>query len=158
NCNVDPQPTGPNMVGAQLNKCTDVFHLETLGGNEYVAPGLQGQYSNEFILGAEYEVLPDIKVGLNYIHRDLPTIIEDTLVNGGNYYIVNPGDNFDSQAASLAKTAAAELTSNNPATVAQGELDQARSQNLTQIKNLDTPTRNYDAVQLQVTQRPTKDS
>jgi TonB dependent receptor/Carboxypeptidase regulatory-like domain len=158
NCAVDHTPTGPNMVGATINKCTDVFHLETLGGNEYVAPGLQGQYSNEFILGAEYEVLPDIKVGINYIHRDLPTIIEDTLVNGGNYYIVNPGDNFDSQAASLAKTAAAELTSNNPATVAQGELDQARSQNLTQIKNLDTPTRNYDAVQLQVTQRPTKDS
>jgi outer membrane receptor protein involved in Fe transport len=158
NCSVDHNPAGNNMVGATLGKCTDVEHAATFGGNEYVAPGLQGQYSNEFILGAEYEVLPDIKVGLNYIHRDLPTIIEDTLVNGGSYYIVNPGDNFDTQAAALAKTATAELASNNPATVAQGQLDQARAQNLTQIKNLDTPTRNYDAVQLQVTQRPTKDS
>jgi len=158
NCSVDHTPTGPNMVGATLNKCTDVNHLETLGGNEYVAPGLQGQYSNEYILGAEYEVIPDLKVGINYIHRDLPTIIEDTLVNGGSYYIVNPGDNFDTQANALAKTAAAELASSNPATVAQGELDQARASNLKTIKNLDTPTRNYDAVQLQVTQRPTKDS
>jgi hypothetical protein len=157
NCNVDHNPTGPNMVASTLSKCSDVSPYATFGG-DYVPPGLQGQYSQEIILGAEYEVLPDIKVGLNYIHRDLPRVIEDTLVNGGAYDIVNPGENYDSESASLAKTAAAELASNNPATVAQGQLDQARATQLLQIKNLDTPTRNYDAVQLQVTQRPTKDS
>ncbi|HEX4455855.1 MAG TPA: TonB-dependent receptor [Kofleriaceae bacterium] len=157
NCNVNHTPAGPNNVGAALNKCTDVSPYANFGG-DYVAPGLQGQYSQEIILGGEYEVIPDLKVGLNYIHRDLPRVIEDTLVNGGAYDIVNPGENFDSQAAALQKTANAELASNNPATVAQGELDQSRAQGLTTIKNLDTPTRNYDAVQLQVTQRPTKDS
>ena len=87
------------MVGASLDKCTDVCHLAARSAATSTStPGLQGQYSNEYILGAEYEVLPDIKVGINYIHRDLPTIIEDTLVNGGNYFITNPGDNFDSQA------------------------------------------------------------
>ena len=157
NCAVDHMPN--TNLGAILQKCTDVQNLQQSGGGaEYVTPGLSGQYSNEFILGAEYEVLPDIKVGINYIHRDLPTVIEDTLQNGSTFFITNPGNNFDSQANALQATANAELASNDPKVQAQGALDAGRAQGMLRIKNMDTPTRNYDAVQLQVTQRPTKDS
>jgi len=160
---MDPNCTATHMpnfnLGAALAKCTDVVNLQQSGGGaEYVTPGLQGQYSNEYILGAEYEVLPDIKVGLNYIHRDLPTVIEDTLQNGSTFFITNPGDSFDSQANALQKTATAELASTDPKVQAQGALDQSRAEGMLRIKNMDQATRNYDAVQLQVTQRPTKDS
>jgi outer membrane receptor protein involved in Fe transport len=160
NCTADHDPTMPNRnLGAILAKCTDVVNIQQSGGGaEYVTPGLSGQYSNEYILGAEYEVLPDIKVGISYIHRDLPNIIEDTLQNGSTFFITNPGSNFDDQANSLQKTANAELASTDPKVQAQGALDQSRAQGMLRIKNMDQATRNYDAVQLQVTQRPTKDS
>ena len=38
---------------------------------EPVDPNLRGQYINEFVGGAEYEVAPNVTVGVKYVHRDL---------------------------------------------------------------------------------------
>ena len=70
------------------------------GGIEYVSPGMRGQHTDEVVLGAEYELASDFKVGANYIYRYLPVVIEDISVDGGNTYLItNPGSNFDDEAA-----------------------------------------------------------
>jgi len=95
----------PNLIPGVL--ACQAGQTQPLGGGiTYVAPGLQGQYTEEVILGGEYEVLPDITVGANYIHRSLPRVIEDMSTDGGNsYFIANPSENYDSQAADLDKLA-----------------------------------------------------
>jgi outer membrane receptor protein involved in Fe transport len=127
---------------------------QTLGGTlTYVAPGLQGQYTQELIFGAEYEVIPDMTVGVNYIHRSLPVVIEDMSTDGGtNYFIANPAVNFDDEAKKLDDLAA--MTTNT----ALKALYQSRAEQLRIVKNFDPPSRNYDAVQLSAKKRPTGNS
>lgn len=123
------------------------------GGITYVAPGLEGQYTEEFILGSEYELIPDVTVGANYIHRTLPRVIEDMSTDGGNsYFIANPSENYDSQAADLDKLAM------NTADPSLKALYQSRANQLRAVKNYDPPSRNYDALQLVVKKRPTGSS
>jgi hypothetical protein len=158
NCNVD-HGSVPGDLGQTVSKCSDFTQVAILGGGtEFVTPGLSGQYSDELIIGAEYEVLPDVKVGVNYVHRTLPVVMEDILTGTGDYYITNPSENFDSEAASLATKAQAEQMSTDPKVKAQGDLDAGRAAGMARIKLFDQPARNYDAVQFQLTQRPTKNS
>ena len=61
---------------------------------EPVDPDLKGQYSDEFILGAETTVAPNLVLGAKYIRRYMGRAIEDSLdVNStsGDYFIMNPG-------------------------------------------------------------------
>jgi outer membrane receptor protein involved in Fe transport len=67
-----------------------VFNLG--GGTELVDPDIKGQYMDELVLGGEYELFNDVKVGANYIHRELGRAIEDISADGGvTYQIANPG-------------------------------------------------------------------
>jgi outer membrane receptor protein involved in Fe transport len=67
-----------------------VFNLG--GGTELVDPDIKGQYMDELVLGGEYELFNDFKVGGNYIHRELGRAIEDISADGGvTYQIANPG-------------------------------------------------------------------
>ncbi len=151
NCNVDHGTAG--LIGT-LNQCTDQ-KTGVNGSTENTAPGLQGQYTDEYIAGAEYELVPDFKLGLTYTHRTLPVIIEDISADDANSYVIaNPGQNFDSQAADLDKKAAAELTSNP----AQSAIDSQTANSLRFLKKEDPPSRNYDALTLTATQRPTHQS
>jgi hypothetical protein len=157
-CNVDHGSVAGDL-GKTVSQCSDFTQVAILGGgSEYVTPGLSGQYSDELIIGTEYEVLPDVKVGVNYVHRSLPVVMEDILTATGDYYITNPSENFDAQAASLAQQAATEQMSSDPTVKAKGALDAGRAAAMARIKLYDKPTRLYDAVQFQVTQRPTKNS
>jgi outer membrane receptor protein involved in Fe transport len=125
-----------------------------LGGTiSYVAPGMGGQYTDEMIVGGEYEILPDLTVGANYIHRTLPVVIEDMSTDGGaNYFIGNPSVNYDGEAAKLDQKAA--MTSD--ATLKA--LYQSRAAQLRAVKTYDPPSRNYDALQLTAKKRPTSNS
>ncbi len=61
---------------------------------EPVDPDIKGQYSDEFILGIETTVAPNLVVGAKYIRRYIGRAIEDSLdVNStsGDYFIMNPG-------------------------------------------------------------------
>jgi len=61
---------------------------------EPVDKDLKGQYSDEFILGAETTVATNYIVGAKYIRRYIGRAIEDALdVNSplGDYFIMNPG-------------------------------------------------------------------
>jgi outer membrane receptor protein involved in Fe transport len=123
------------------------------GGISYVAPGMQGQYTQELIFGGEYEIVPDLTVGANYVHRTLPIVIEDMSTNGGaSYFIGNPSENYDSEAAKLDQQAM------NTADPALKALYQSRASQLRAVKFYDPPTRNYDALQLTAKKRPTSNS
>ena len=57
-----------------------------------VDEGLQGQYLDEILLGGEYEVRPNLSVGVKFSYRDLGRVIEDFLIiHSGGYFIANPG-------------------------------------------------------------------
>src|SRR5262249_47045997 len=51
---------------------------------ENFVPGLKGQYLDELVLGTEYEILPDLRLGVSYQDRRVGRIIEDASPDGGN--------------------------------------------------------------------------
>lgn len=89
-----------NMNG-RIDPSTCMFPAATRGnlnGGTYaaVSPVLKGQYSNEVVAGAQYDVGWDLVVGAAYIHRDLGRIIEDLSPDGGQDYIIaNPSEPTD---------------------------------------------------------------
>jgi hypothetical protein len=57
-----------------------------------VAPGLKGQYTDQFGGGVQYEVLQDLTLGVDYIGRRQGTVVEDMSSNdAASYFIANPG-------------------------------------------------------------------
>ncbi len=57
-----------------------------------VAAGIKGQFVDMFSGTVEYEILPDLSLGLEYQGRRLGRVIEDLSVDEGyNYFIANPG-------------------------------------------------------------------
>jgi outer membrane receptor protein involved in Fe transport len=144
--------TTPNL--AQMVLACTANLPRTLGGTmTFVAPGMKGQYTQELIFGAEYEVLADITVGANYIHRTMPVVIEDMSTDGGtNYFIGNPAVNYDGEADKLDALAAMEAKPELKA------LYESRAAQLRSVKFFDPPSRNYDAVELTAKKRPTGNS
>jgi hypothetical protein len=56
-------------------------------------PNLKNQYLNEFLLGYEREVVPNLSVGVKGIYRNYGRVIEDFLcASDGTYCIGNPGE------------------------------------------------------------------
>jgi hypothetical protein len=159
NCDVDFTPGDPNLA-TRILSCPDRVTSFTLGETpEFVTPGLKGQYTQELILGAEYEFVPDLKFGINYIHRTLPRVIEDVSTDGGtSYLITNPSEDYSKEATKLREQAAVLMMSSNPQDKALAEVYNTRADNMDFIKTYDKPIRDYDALQLTATQRPTKKS
>ena len=65
--------------------------------NTPVDPDIAGQYIEEVIVGADFEVVKDLVLGAKYIWRDLPRVIEDSLASDGSYYLGNPGEGLLSE-------------------------------------------------------------
>jgi hypothetical protein len=67
-----------------------VLYLQT--GKLAIDPDLKPQSSSEFSAGAEYEIIPNGRIGLTYIHRWMNNVIEDMSRDGGNtFFLGNPG-------------------------------------------------------------------
>lgn len=63
--------------------------------NEPVDPSIVPQSSDEFSGGAEFEVISNTRLGVNYIHRYMNAVIEDMSRDDGNtYFLGNPGRGF----------------------------------------------------------------
>jgi Carboxypeptidase regulatory-like domain len=76
--NFIPDPAAPARTAA-------------LGGATDTDPELKGQYIDEWLIGGEYEVAPNLSVGAKYVYRNLGRVIEDFLVpSEGHYFIANP--------------------------------------------------------------------
>jgi len=69
---------------------------ETVGaGATIVDPAIQPQSTDEFVVGGEYELLANARVGLTYTRRSLNIAIEDmSRDDGATYFIGNPGLGF----------------------------------------------------------------
>lgn len=133
--------------------CDDaaLFDYIPLGsGQTEVAPGIGQQYLDELILGGEYEVIPDLKVGAAYIYRDLGRVIEDISTDGGTTYVIaNPGEaDFDEIASMRAQADALEAT--DPAAA---KLMRWRADLFAAAATFDDPKRSYHGVQLTANRR-----
>jgi outer membrane receptor protein involved in Fe transport len=62
---------------------------------EPVDPDIQPQSSDEYLVGAEYELLANLRMGATYTHRSMGSVIEDMSRDDGNtYFLGNPGSGF----------------------------------------------------------------
>ncbi|ATB37682.1 TonB-dependent receptor [Cystobacter fuscus] len=80
-----------------LNDPLDANRLwGTMGaGATIVDPSIQPSSTDEFVVGGEYELLPNARVGATYTRRTLNIAIEDmSRDNGATYFIGNPGLGF----------------------------------------------------------------
>jgi hypothetical protein len=68
------------------------YGLVTGNGKSPVDPNLQPQSSDEYMVGGEYEIIQDGRLGASYMHRRLNNVIEDmSRDEGTTYFIGNPG-------------------------------------------------------------------
>ncbi len=87
-----------NIVLPTWENRGELFYLYTYGGGTEVLPNtdigydyVHGQYTQEFILGAEYEIFPDTSIGVKGMYRTLEDVIEDISFDGGiTYILTNP--------------------------------------------------------------------
>jgi len=92
--NFSPDPN--NIV--PLDTSLTGFRNSVLGGATPVDPDLEGQYIDEYLLGYEYEVLPNFAIGIQGTYRELGQVIEDFLISPTEgYFIANPGQGIGSQ-------------------------------------------------------------
>ena len=83
---VVPDPAAEADLGSETESAI-------LGGfTEPSDPDIRNQYLNEYIIGGEREVMPNIALGVKGIYRNYGNVIEDFLcANDGTYCIGNPG-------------------------------------------------------------------
>ncbi|WP_342379272.1 TonB-dependent receptor [Myxococcus stipitatus] len=63
--------------------------------NEPIDPDIKPQSSEEVVVGAEYELIANTRVGASYTHRNMNMVIEDMSRDDGNsYFLGNPGSGF----------------------------------------------------------------
>jgi hypothetical protein len=88
--NFSPTSTTPDPAAeAALGRESAIFG----GFTEPSDPDLENQYINEYILGYERQVMPDVAVGIRGVYRNYGQVIEDFLcADDGTYCIGNPGD------------------------------------------------------------------
>jgi hypothetical protein len=72
-----------------------------LGGSvEPVDPKLKGQHIDELLAGYDYEIAPNLRIGVQGTYRKLGNVIEDMLIGTtGEYLIANPGSGIGRSAA-----------------------------------------------------------
>ncbi|RKH00515.1 TonB-dependent receptor [Corallococcus carmarthensis] len=100
----------PSTLEGQRGGCSDKQFIvpraeATLNSNQYfsgglvqsepVDPDIKPQSSDEVVVGGEYELLANTRMGATYTHRDMGKVIEDMSRDDGNtYFLGNPGSGF----------------------------------------------------------------
>jgi hypothetical protein len=160
---MDPRiPALPEMCPQQLSLTNGDFpaygdHLYGGGaadasgipaGLTLVAPGISAQYMDELILGAEYEVLEDLRLGVSYQNRQLGRVIEDLSTDGGStYFLGNPGEfTADSEAELM------DEINNTTDPEIKGYLE-GRLEMFKSLRKFDKPRRDYNAVVVTASKR-----
>jgi outer membrane receptor protein involved in Fe transport len=121
------------------------------GSGVLVEPDIKPQYMDELLIGAEYELVEDLVIGISFQDRRLGRVIEDVSLDGGQTYVIaNPGE--------LSGAAERELQAQ-----IDGATDAAERSRLTSeleqyqgIRDFDAPRRDYDALQFTAARRFSK--
>jgi outer membrane receptor protein involved in Fe transport len=94
NTSPDPAHWQPDLSATPIRRST------ILGSSvEPVDPNLKGQHIDEFLLGYDQEVAPNLAVGIQGTYRKLANVIEDMLIGTtGEYLIANPGSGIGREA------------------------------------------------------------
>ena len=95
NCN--PLSNGVDFCNAHTRRTSVVrpsqYWRVTAADQVPVDPDLKSAANDELVAGAEYEVLPNARLGLNYTYRNLVRAVEDMSNDEANtYFIGNPGE------------------------------------------------------------------
>lgn len=149
---IDPRIGGPDGAGCINTKNVASLAQKLIGSSgELIAPGIKAEYLDEFIAGAEYEVIDDLKVGVSIQHRAFGRIIEDVSTDGANTYIIaNPGEfpieEENKLVARINATDDFKLKAH-----LQHELDLFKG-----IRSFDRGVRDYNALQFTLTRRFSK--
>jgi hypothetical protein len=81
-----------NVIPSGGSTTVSRLYNQTFAINSPVDPDLKPQSSDEFVVGAEYEVIPRGTLGASYTRRYMNDVIEDMSTNETtNYFIGNPG-------------------------------------------------------------------
>jgi hypothetical protein len=71
---------------------TDQYFIATGGGTTPIDPNLKTPTVDEYVMGAEYQLLPESRLSLTFTRRRLKNMIEDMSVDEAQtYFIGNPG-------------------------------------------------------------------
>ncbi len=154
----DPRPpcgTAPEGYGGPSgNGCDPTMPNSTdlVGINgSLVAPGIKPQYMDEAILGVEYEIAEDLKLGVAYQNRSVGRVIEDVSTDNANTYIIaNPGEWSTEEETKL------QARIDGTDDVAEKARLQRLMNFFKDIRVFDPPTRDYHALQFTVTRRFSK--
>ncbi len=142
---VDPLIGGVNGVGC-LTPNGAPNQEQLLGSSGVlVAPGIKAQYMDELLLGAEYQIEPDLKVGVTFQRRSLGRVIEDVSTDGANTYIIaNPGELSEAEETKLEQAIARTADPAEQARL-QKQLELYRG-----IRMFEKPERTYQAIEVSV--------
>ncbi|WP_426749467.1 TonB-dependent receptor [Myxococcus sp. Y35] len=88
--------TGTNLLAIpESQRNVNRFYTGGTTGGTPVDPDLKPQSSDEIVVGGEYEVLANTRLGASYTHKDMNSVIEDMSRDAGNtYFLGNPGSGF----------------------------------------------------------------
>ncbi len=89
----DPQLTQP-VPGGQYPIGLKPEEAQGVTPGLPVTSQLRSPYTDEYILGYEYQVAPNLKMGLKAVYRALGRTIEDLSVDGANTYIITNPDQW----------------------------------------------------------------
>ncbi|MGE3765809.1 MAG: carboxypeptidase regulatory-like domain-containing protein [Kofleriaceae bacterium] len=142
-------PDGTSCLDAADRNINADLRNEMFGVNGSVtAPGVKGQFMDEWVAGVEYEIIDDMKLGLAYQNRRISRVIEDVSLDNANTYVVsNPGEWSAEEERKFQEKIDAEQDPER-----KGRL-QAQLKMFQGIRIFDKPVRNYDALQLTMTRR-----
>ena len=144
----DPKLGGPNGLGC-LDTSARPDEEQLIGSSGVlVAPGIKAQYMDEVVLGAEFQLAADLKLGITYQNRWLGRVIEDVSTDGAQTYLIaNPGEWSEDEEQKLEGRIA---HADDPTVRArlQRELEMFRG-----IRRFDKPSRNYGAIEIHVARR-----
>lgn len=144
----DPNLAGPAGAACVANGQDPAQGDRLTGAGVLVATGIEAQYLDEAILGVEYEVMEDLKVGLSFKNRKLGKVLEDLSTdNADTYVLANPGSWSQEEEDKLLSQLESETDTSEIARLTN-QLNQFRG-----IRQFDTPRRDYNAVEATLSKR-----
>lgn len=141
---VDPRIGAPDGLGClSPDKVGDLGETVVGASGTLIAPGIQGQYLDETVAGVEYELWPDLVLGVALQHRTLGRVIEDVSADGAVTYVVsNPGE-FSRDEERKLEEKIARTSDEAERAALENELAQYRG-----VRGFDRPQRDYTALTL----------